>query len=134
MNHFSTPPEYRNWSLNTIAQQGNLFRRRLTVVSAEEAPLNINDSQIESGFIAVITRIAVENETSDYTRLRIGVVEGNIFHPHEEEQNPNEDTLYWTSEEFYLSEGENLRIELTGTTSADRINVYIEGYRARVKS
>ena len=128
------PPPRPDWSLEAIARLGNLFRRRITVDSAAEAPLNINDSQIESGFIAVFTRIAVENETSDYTRIRIGVVSGGIFHPHEEEQNPNEDTLYWTSEEFYLSEGENIRLELTGTTNADRINVYVEGYRARVIS
>ena len=123
-----------NWSLAAIGRQGNLFRRRITIVSAAEATLNINDELIKSGFIAGIMRVAVENETSDYTRLRIGVVSGNIFHPHEEEENPNANTLYWMSEEFYIGQGENLRIELTGTTSSDRINVYIAGYTARVVS
>lgn len=123
-----------NWSLAALGRQGNLFRRRITIISAAEAPLNIDDEQIKSGFMTGIVRVAVENETSDYDRLRIGVLSSNTFHPHEEEQNPNEDTLYWTSEEFYLGEGENLRIELTGTTNADRINVYVEGYTAEVRS
>jgi len=84
--------------------------------------------------MAAITRISVENETSDYDRLRIGVVSANTFYPLEEDQNPNAITLYWTSADFYLGEGENLRLELTGTTAADRICVYIEGYTARVIS
>ncbi len=134
MNKTITLAENTNWSLIALGRQGNLFRRRITVDSEAETPLTVDDPKIESGYMAGIMRIAVENETSDYTRLRVGVVSGKIFHPHEEEQNPNADTLYWTSEEFYLGEGENIRIELAGTTSGDRINIYIEGYTARVIS
>lgn len=134
MNQTITLSENPNWSLDALGRQGNLFRRRITVDSGAEAPLNIDDEKIKSGYMAGIMRVSVENETNDYTRLRIGVYSGKVFHPHEEEQNPNEDTLYWSSEEFYLGEGENLRMELTGTTAADRINVYIEGYTARVRS
>lgn len=134
MNQSIVIAENPNWSMIALGRQGNLFRKRITVDSAAEAPLNIDDEQIKSGYMAGIMRVAIENETSDYTRLRTGVVSGKTFHPHEEEQNPNADTLYWTSEEFYLGEGENLRIELTGTIAKDRINVYIEGFTARVKS
>ena len=72
-----------NWSLEALGRQGNLFRRRITVVSAADAPLNVNDEIIHSGFMAGITRVAVDNETNDYTRIRIGVVSGKTFHtPH----------------------------------------------------
>lgn len=120
--------------MTALGRQGNLFRRRITVDSAAEAPLNIDDQDIKSGYMAGITRISIENETSDYTRLRIGVFSNGTFHPCEEEQNPNADTLYWISEEIFLGEGERIRAELTGTVAADRINVYIEGYIARIIS
>jgi len=121
-----------NWSLKALARLGNLFRRRIIHISDGSATITIDDEQVHTARMQMLTRVCVENETSDYDRLRLGVLSSGLFQPHEEENNPNSDTLYWMSEEIMLGESENLRIELTGTTADDRISVYIIGYEARI--
>ncbi len=120
------------WSMSALGKFGYLMRRRIRLDSGGAAVEYIDDKIVGSGRMLNIVRVSVENETNDYTELRIGVLSSGIFHPHEEEKNPNAGSLYWTSEEFYLGEGEKLRIELTGTTDADIIWAYIELYEARI--
>ncbi len=121
-----------NWSFDNLGRLGNLFRHRITHISDGGAIEYIHDDPVMSGAIQVITRVSVENETSDYNQLRIGVLHAELFHPHEEEKNPNAGQLYWMSEEIYLGEREKLRIALSGTSASDVITVYIEGFEARI--
>jgi len=121
------------WSEKAIEWLGYQIWDRLITISDGSNTLNIDYDQVKSGFVQKIQRVCVENETSDYTRLRIGVLSGGIFHPLQEQHVPEADKLYWSSGDFYLAEGDNLRVELTGTTTSDRIAVYISGFEARVR-
>ena len=107
---------------------GRIRRKPLRFASAGVATEYINDDIVRPGWAQLITRIAIENETTAFTSLRIGVWDGANFHLLEEQKNPVVDTLYWTTDHIYLSEGENLRIELKGCASGDVVKLYIDGF------
>jgi len=103
-------------------------RKPLRFVSAGAATEYINDETVKSGYMHVVTRLAIENEITAFTRFRIGVWDGASFQLSEEQQAPAAATLYWTTEPIYLSESENLRIELKGCASGDVVRVYIDSF------
>jgi len=119
------------WSVWFLKSVGNFFRRRITRDSNNATTFNIDDAPVEHGHMQALTRIVVENETSEYDQLRVGVVSGEVFYPLEEEKAPVDDQLYTLHEDIFLSEGEILRCELKGTTVGDRINLYVEGFEGR---
>lgn len=89
----------------------------------------INDSVVKPADILVIDRVSVENETTAFTKLRVGVYSVGVFYPLEEQTSPAADTLYWTADEITICEGENLRVELTGCILGDVVSVWISGYK-----
>jgi len=111
----------------TFKGGASLYRKRLKATSAGEATLNIEDDIVLEGKAKVYQRISVENRTSAYTRLVIGVMSAGLFHRHEEHDNPSANDIYWTSDDINVKQGENLRIQLSGTTSGDEIYIYAEG-------
>ena len=107
-------------------------RKPIRFVSAGVATEYINDEVVKQGYIHIITRVALENETTAFTQFRLGVWDGANFHLSEEQKSPVVDTLYWTTDPIYLSENENLRIELQGCTSGDVVRVYIDGFLRKI--
>lgn len=108
-------------------QANQVVRRRFNFVSVGSAVEYIDDTIVRSGDILILDRVAVENETSSFTKLRLGVLSGGIFYPSEEQKNPSVGTLYWVSDSIVIAEGENLRIELTGCTSGDKVALSLFG-------
>lgn len=107
-------------------------RKNLRFVSAGVATEYINDETVKPGDMHIITRIAIENETTAFTQFRIGVYDGANYQLSEEQKAPAAATLYWTTDPIYLSESENLRIELKGCTSGDKVRAYIDSFIRRV--
>jgi hypothetical protein len=83
---------------------------------------------VEPGTILQIRHVAVENRTTAYTRLVIGVTDGISFFQKEEEQSPAANTIYWTNSYFLIPAGKKLRARLTGTTANDELHMAYEGY------
>ncbi len=108
-------------------------RKPIRLVSDGSATEYIDDDRVKPGYEHIITRIAIENETSGFTRLRIGTWDGANYQLAEEQKNPAAATLYWTTYPIYISEGENLRIELKGATLNDIIMVYVDGFFRRIQ-
>lgn len=107
-------------------------RKPLRFVSAGAATEYVNDETVKPGYMHVVTRVAIENETSLFTRFRVGVWDGANYQLSEEQKNPAAATLYWTADPIYLSEGENLRIELKGCASGDVVRVYIDSFIRKI--
>ncbi len=103
-------------------------RRSLRFVSAAVATEYINDEPVKPGNMQIVSRIAIENKTNAYTKFRIGVWDGADFHLLYEQKSPLAATLYSTADAFYLSEGENLRIELVGCVLNDIVFAYVDGF------
>jgi hypothetical protein len=103
-------------------------RKPLWFYSAGAATEYIDDEEVKPGYVHIVTRVSLENETSAFTQFRLGVWDGTNFQISEEQKYPAASTVYWTADPIHLSEGENLRVELKGCTSGDKIRVYIDSF------
>lgn len=106
-----------------------VLRIRKSFTSAGAASEDVDTERVPRGEVWRITNFAVENETSAMTDLRVGIARTGFFHPLVEEDSPAATTLHWTNWEYWLGEGESLRLRVTGATSGDRINFYVNGVR-----
>jgi hypothetical protein len=90
---------------------------------------NILESRlVEPGTILEVRHVAIENRTTAYTRLVIGVADGLSFFQKEEEDSPAANNIYWTRSKFLIPAGKKLRAHLTGCTSGDDIHMTYEGF------
>lgn len=108
-------------------------RKLIRLVSTGAAIEYIDDETVKPGYMHIITRVAIENQTSAFTRFRLGVWDGANFQLEEEQKNPAAATLYWTADPIYLSESENLRIQVAGATLNDVLMVYIDAFVRRIR-
>ena len=83
---------------------------------------------IEQGTILEIRHVSVENRTTAYTRLVIGVADGLSFFQKEEQDSPAANNLYWTPNKFLIPAGKKLRARLTGCQSGDNLHMFYEGF------
>ena len=83
---------------------------------------------VEPGTVLEVRHVAVENRTTAYTRLVIGVADGLSFFQKEEEDSPAANNIYWTKSKFLIPAGKKLRARLTGCSSGDDLYMTHEGY------
>lgn len=96
--------------------------------SASSGTNDLESPLIEPGTILEVRHVAVENRTTAYTRLVIGVADGLSFFQKEEEDNPAANNIYWTRSKFLIPAGKKLRARLTECTSGDDLHMTYEGY------
>lgn len=89
---------------------------------------DLESPQVEQGFLLEVRHVAVENRTTAYTRLVIGVSDGMSFYQKEEEDSPAANNIYWTKSWFLIPAGKKLRARLTGCTAGDNLHMTYEGY------
>jgi hypothetical protein len=89
---------------------------------------DLESPQVEPGHFLEVRHVAVENQTTAYTRLVIGVADGLSFLQKEEEDSPAANNIYWTSSYFLVPAGKKLRARLTGCTAADVLRMTYEGF------
>jgi hypothetical protein len=75
-----------------------------------------------------ITHIAVENRTTAYTRLIIGVADGANFSYKEDQDAPPAATVFWTPDKLRIPEGKKLRVRMIGCTGGDDLHLTYEGH------
>jgi len=88
---------------------------------------DLESEAVKPGTVLEIRHVAVENKTTAYTRLTIGISDGIFFFEKEEEDNPAADNIYWTKSKFLIPAGKKLRARLTGCTSGDELRMAYEG-------
>ena len=96
-------------------------------VSAGGAFDDLESDQVGQGMLFEATLVSVENRTTAYTRLTIGVADGLSFQELEEEDSPAADNLYWTPDKIKIPAGKRLRVRLTGCTSGDDLHLSYQG-------
>uniref|UniRef100_A0A6H1ZW38 Uncharacterized protein n=1 Tax=viral metagenome TaxID=1070528 RepID=A0A6H1ZW38_9ZZZZ len=89
---------------------------------------DLESRPVEPGTILEVRHIAVENRTTAYTRLVIGVADGLSFFQKEEEDTPAANNIYWTRSKFLIPAGKKLRARLTGCIAGDNLHMTYEGY------
>jgi hypothetical protein len=96
--------------------------------SAASGTNDLESRLVEPETILEVRHIAVENRTTGYTRLVIGVTDGLSFFQKEEQDNPAANNLYWTRSKFLIPAGKKLQAHLTGCTSGDDLHMTYEGF------
>lgn len=89
---------------------------------------DLDSLPLEPGTILEVRHVAVENRTTAYTRLVIGVADGLSFYQKEEEDSPAANNIYWTKSKFLIPAGKKLRARLTGCTASDNLHMTYEGF------
>lgn len=101
-------------------------------ISDGSGTINIDDEKTKTLKRFTITRLSMEDKDNACTSFRVGLYDGTRFYPEEEHKAPAAAMLYWIREEIRITETNNLRAEVVGSTNLDRIEIYIEGFREKV--
>lgn len=105
------------------------FRNKVVRVAPSTAETDVTFGPIREDRLFLITRIAVEDETSAPTdKIRVGILGHDGPHWVMEEASPVAATLYFDTWPTHLVQGESLIARFTNATSGDRLVMYVEGY------
>ena len=88
---------------------------------------NLRTNKVKPNRIQIVKLIAVENKTTTYTKLRIGIWDNGVFMPFFEETAPLVGELYFITDEIILRDGQQVQAELQGCTAGDNIEMYVHG-------
>ena len=105
----------------------NIVSDEVVKVSSGGTYDDLESHLVEPGTILEVTHVSIENRTTAYTRLVIGIADGTLFFEKEEQDSPAADNLYWASDKFFVPPGKKLRARLTGCTSGDDLHMTYEG-------
>ena len=108
------------------------YKKEPRETSDGSANVDIEFPPVDIGYKLTIQHISAEDETTDFTELRIGYLKDERRHWWVEEKNPEAATLYWTSDSKVLTEHMKLVIRFTGTTDQDKLVAYVDGYTEKV--
>ena len=101
------------------------------VKSAAGAPEIVELGPVPEGLIWELFHVAVEDETTAFTKVRVGIGQANDFRPLEEQDPGVAAELYTAHDTIMVPEGKFLRAEFTGTTSGDKLALYMNGRSVR---
>ena len=105
------------------------YSKPLRVVSDGAALLYILDNRIGSNTWLFVQHLAVEDITTNFDNIRVGRGKdvANVFW-WEDRPVPAAGVLYNFDEMFFVPPGERVIVRFDGTTVADDLHVWIDGY------
>lgn len=103
-------------------------------VSDGSTNIDVKSDAVRYGWKRTIQRVAIEDETTACTEVRLGFIDkmDRISWLAEQESN-QAGVLYWTKDLVVLTEGQSLIVRFTGSTSADKLAVYATGFDEAVR-
>lgn len=110
-----------------MANKKHPFHRVHTVTASAGTNL-IEDNRVSTPRLYCYQRIAVENETLPYTRLRIEIRGRGPDFLVSEQHHPRAGVLYWDDIPVYATGRMTLTAELTGCTASDVLKMYLTGW------
>lgn len=105
-----------------------LYRERKTAPGVTGSSVILETERVNPGRIRVMTHVSVENKTSAYTKCRLSIYNGAIDFEIDEAIYPAKDELLVHPKDILLGEGDILRATLTGTTTADELELHAIGW------
>lgn len=105
-----------DYNINNFSQ---LYRRTKRKLGVTGSVVRIELSRIRAKSIKVLSHITVENETSAFTKCRLGIDNGGVDHYLDELQTIAACELAVCRSDIILGEGDIFFAELTGTTDND---------------
>src|SRR4030042_1355621 len=104
-----------------------LYRDKLRAVGVTGSTVRIQNLPLRSGRLRSITHVTVENQTSPYTKLRIGISNAGEDFYLDELDSPAADELVVGYADILLGDRDRLFAELTGTVTRDFLVLPLAG-------
>jgi len=105
----------------------NHYRETITRTAPSDAYVDLESKPLRTNTLLITDHISVEDKTTAYTNLKIGIKSTETFIPLEEEKSPRIAEVYWTKSELQFREHERVCVRMTGCTSGDVLEVTIQG-------
>lgn len=113
---------------HNINEFDRLYRRKKQGLGKSGSLVRISLKPIKSKTLRVLTHITVENETSDFTKVRFGINNRGISYYLDELQSVVVDELCVGRSDVLLGDGDSFFAELTGTTDNDILMLVASGW------
>jgi len=110
-----------------------LYRRKIRATGATGQVVRIETKPLTSGKIRVLSHVTVENETTAYDLLRIGIVNLGEVYPLDELTAPGIAELAVCHEDHVMGDGDSFFADLTGTTDDDVLVMVVSGWEMKRK-
>lgn len=118
----------KNGLIKALAAAINPIHETVRVDNAASGENNLETKKVKPGRLHFIFLVTVEDKTTAYTKLRIGINDNENFHAYEGQASPSAATLYWMDELMILREGQRVRANLTGVTANDDLVMNVHGF------
>jgi hypothetical protein len=118
--------------MNQLSELRFPLMRRIFGVGLSQSSVYMWFDPVPTGRIWVVKNIAVENETTLFTSLRVLIRDPGYDHYILEDYSLLPDRLYWHDGELWIPEGRALGVLFVGTTTGDVLRVYINGFQLKM--
>lgn len=109
-----------------------LYRRTVLERAGATSPHRLSLGRVSPRKIRVLTHVTVENQTSDYTKCRLGIESGGRDHYLDELTSPTADELAVSRSDIILGELDVFFAELTGATENDILVMTCIGWESKL--
>lgn len=109
-----------------------LYRRTKRELGVTGSTVRVKLTRIKPRIVRVLSHVSVENETSAYTKCRLGIDRGGTIHYLDELQTIAADELAVSRSDIILGEGDVFFAELTGTVTGDVLIMTCIGWEADI--
>lgn len=115
-----------------IQEFSALYRRKVSAKSEGSATERLFLGRVHAKSRRILTHVTVENKTSDYTKCRLGISNGQVDYYLDELTDIIATELVVERSDILLGEGDRFFAELTGTTSGDIMEMNCIGWEAEI--
>ena len=115
--------------MNKLQELRFPLMRRGFGVGVSQSVVEIEFGPVPTGRIWVITNLAMEDQTTLFASLRVYIKDPGYSHYLIEDVSLLPARLYWHDGEIWVSEGRSLVCQFTGTSTADVLRAYINGFQ-----
>ena len=105
-----------------------LYARKIQRLSDGSALFRLNLDRVHARMLRVLTHVAVENQTSGYTKCRLGIAKSGVDMYIDELITVAAGELAVSRSDILLGEGNVFFAELTGTTDGDVLVMSVIGW------
>lgn len=109
-----------------------VYQKRIDHAASGAAIEDVTDDPVDVGKTLIVQAVAVIDQTTAFTKLRIGYKRGSLFHGFFEQDTAALNTTYNLDVPMILIEGDMVCAQLVGATAADKVIIEIQGYEGRM--
>ena len=110
-----------------------LYRRKIRATGVTGSVVRMQTKALGPGKIRVLSHVTVEDQTSAYTLLRIGIINLGEVYPLDELTTPGLAELATCHEDHIMGDGDSFYADLTGTTDDDVLVMVVTGWEMKRK-